>query len=44
MLRVALTGGTVSPPIDVTCALIGREGVSGRLDRALVYIRNSLKP
>ncbi|MCC7413557.1 MAG: glutamate--tRNA ligase [Gammaproteobacteria bacterium] len=43
-LRVALTGGTVSPPIDVTCALIGREGVSGRLDRALVYIRNSLKP
>jgi glutamyl-tRNA synthetase len=34
-LRVALTGGTVSPPIDATVALLGRAEVSKRLDRAL---------
>ena len=34
-LRVALTGGTVSPPIDLTLALLGRERVLRRLDRAL---------
>jgi glutamyl-tRNA synthetase len=31
-LRVALTGGTVSPPIDATVSLLGREGVLARLD------------
>ncbi len=30
-LRVALTGGTVSPPIDATLALLGRESVLGRI-------------
>jgi glutamyl-tRNA synthetase len=35
-LRVALTGGTVSPPIDLTIALLGRERALGRLERALV--------
>lgn len=30
-LRVALTGGTVSPPIDATVALLGRERVLARL-------------
>jgi glutamyl-tRNA synthetase len=34
-LRVALTGGTVSPPIDATLAVLGRERVLQRLDRAL---------
>jgi glutamyl-tRNA synthetase len=36
-LRVALTGTAVSPPIDATAALIGRERVLGRLDRALQW-------
>jgi glutamyl-tRNA synthetase len=34
-LRVALTGGTVSPPIDATVALLGRKQVLDRLDRVL---------
>jgi glutamyl-tRNA synthetase len=34
-LRVALTGGTVSPPIDATVALLGKEKVLQRLDRVL---------
>jgi glutamyl-tRNA synthetase len=34
-LRVAVTGGTVSPPIDVTLALLGREKVLRRLRAAL---------
>jgi glutamyl-tRNA synthetase len=34
-LRVALTGGTVSPPIDATLALLGRARVLARLDAAL---------
>ncbi len=33
-LRVALTGTAVSPPIDATAALIGRERVLARLDQA----------
>ena len=34
-LRVAVSGGTVSPPIDVTVALIGRERTLRRLERAI---------
>ena len=34
-LRVALCGGTISPPIDATVALLGRDCVLMRLDRAL---------
>jgi glutamyl-tRNA synthetase len=34
-LRVAVTGGTVSPPIDATVALLGRERTLERLDAAL---------
>src|SRR5690606_15243558 len=34
-LRVALTGGTVSPPIDTTLALLGKERVMARLEAAL---------
>ncbi len=37
-LRVAVTGGPVSPPIDVTLALIGRERTLARLDRAIAWI------
>jgi glutamyl-tRNA synthetase len=36
-LRVALTGGTVSPPIDATAALIGRDRALARLDRAIAW-------
>jgi len=34
-LRVAVTGGTVSPPIDATLTVLGREKVLARLDAAL---------
>ncbi len=37
-LRVAVSGRTVSPPIDVTLALLGREKTLARLRRALDYI------
>jgi glutamyl-tRNA synthetase len=40
-LRVALTGTAVSPPIDATAALIGRERVLARLDRALEWVVRS---
>jgi len=38
-LRVAVSGGTVSPPIDATVALIGRERVLQRVARALDWTR-----
>jgi len=38
-LRVALTGGGVSPPIDVTAELVGRQRALQRLDAALGLIR-----
>ena len=34
-LRVAMSGGTVSPPIDATVALIGRERALRRLGLAI---------
>jgi glutamyl-tRNA synthetase len=34
-LRVALTGNTISPPIDLTLELLGRERSMARLDAAL---------
>lgn len=34
-LRVLMTGGTVSPPIDLTMVLIGRDRVLSRIDQAL---------
>ena len=36
-LRVAVTGGAVSPPIDVTVALLGRHKTLMRLSRARSY-------
>jgi glutamyl-tRNA synthetase len=38
-IRVAVTGGSVSPPIDVTVKLVGRERTLDRLDRAIVLIQ-----
>lgn len=35
-LRVAISGGTASPPIDVTLEVLGRERVLGRLQKAIV--------
>jgi glutamyl-tRNA synthetase len=37
-LRVAVTGTVVSPPIDVTLRLLGKEKVLARLDQAIAYI------
>jgi glutamyl-tRNA synthetase len=34
-LRVAVSGGTVSPPIDVTLALLGQARTLARIDRAV---------
>jgi len=42
-LRVAVTGGGVSPPIDATVYLIGRERVLQRIDRAVKFIEEREK-
>jgi glutamyl-tRNA synthetase len=34
-LRVAVSGGAISPPIDITVALLGRETTCARIERAL---------
>lgn len=39
-LRVAVTGAGVSPPIDVTVRLIGKERTLARIDRAVEYMKN----
>ncbi|WP_406672547.1 glutamate--tRNA ligase [Natronospira sp.] len=39
-IRVAVSGGPVSPPIDQTLALLGREKTVERIDRALAYIQS----
>ncbi len=39
-LRVAVTGGPVSPSIDVTLWLVGQERTLERLDRAIEFIEN----
>jgi glutamyl-tRNA synthetase len=43
-LRVAVAGRAVSPPIDLTLALLGREQTLKRLDRALEHIRRLPSP
>jgi glutamyl-tRNA synthetase len=40
-LRVAMSGGGVSPPIDLTVALVGRERALARLERALARAGHS---
>jgi glutamyl-tRNA synthetase len=37
-VRVAVSGGTVSPPIDVTLEILGRETTLARLERAAATI------
>ena len=37
-IRVAVSGGAVSPPIDQTLALLGKEKTLKRLDKALEFI------
>ncbi|MEI8210165.1 MAG: glutamate--tRNA ligase [Methylococcales bacterium] len=39
-LRVAVCGSAVSPAIDITLTLIGREKTLARLERAINYIRD----
>jgi glutamyl-tRNA synthetase len=39
-LRVAVCGSGVSPAIDVTLALLGREKTLNRIERAIGYIKN----
>ncbi len=41
-IRVAVTGGSVSPPIDVTLALVGRERTLKRLDDAVALIEQRI--
>jgi glutamyl-tRNA synthetase len=43
-IRVAVTGGPVSPPIDVTVWLVGRERVIRRLDNAIEFIEHRSAP
>jgi glutamyl-tRNA synthetase len=38
-LRVAVAGRAMSPPIDVTLMLVGREKTLKRIERALEHIR-----
>jgi glutamyl-tRNA synthetase len=40
-LRVAVTGGGVSPPIDLTVVLLGREITAARLARAIAVARGA---
>ncbi|MEO5574080.1 MAG: glutamate--tRNA ligase [Gammaproteobacteria bacterium] len=40
-LRVALTGTAVSPPIDITAQLLGRERVLQRIAAAMNYMREA---
>ena len=42
-LRVAVAGGPVSPPIDVTLELLGREATLRRIEAAEAWIRASLE-
>ncbi len=39
-LRVAVTGASVSPSIDLTLSLLGREKTLARMQRAIQYIKN----
>lgn len=41
-LRVAVTGGTSSPSLEVTLALIGRERTLARIGQAIQFIRNNV--
>jgi glutamyl-tRNA synthetase len=38
-VRVAVSGGSVSPPIDVTLEILGPETTLQRIDRAVQYAK-----
>jgi glutamyl-tRNA synthetase len=38
-IRIAVSGGSVSPPIDQTLAILGRQETLARLDRAIAFVR-----
>ena len=38
-LRIAVTGTMISPPIDITLALLGKEVVLNRIQRAIDFIQ-----
>jgi glutamyl-tRNA synthetase len=40
-IRVAVSGGTVSPPIDVTLEILGRDATIARLGRAIASIQGT---
>ena len=40
-LRVAITGNTVSPSIDVAATLLDKEIVNSRIKKAIEYIANN---
>jgi glutamyl-tRNA synthetase len=40
-IRVAVSGTAVSPPIDATLEILGRDAVLARIDRAIAYINTS---
>jgi glutamyl-tRNA synthetase len=42
-IRVAVSGTAVSPPIDATLEILGREITLARVDRAIVYTQNNLQ-
>lgn len=42
-IRVAMTGVTISPPMDITLEYIGRERVLARLNQAIDYIQTQGK-
>ncbi len=42
-LRVAVSGTTVSPPIDITLSLLGKPKTLARIDRAVAFVKNSAK-
>jgi glutamyl-tRNA synthetase len=41
-LRVAVTGGSFSPPIDQTVEMIGKENTLKRIQRAIEYIKQNI--
>jgi len=41
LVRIAMTGGTVSPPIDTTILLIGRERAVLRMDQAMLGVMSA---
>lgn len=41
-LRIAVTGGTISPPIDITLKLLSQQRTLQRLEKAIYYIEKTL--